>query len=170
MISPLPPDDQRHVDAADGWLRLGNHVEAVRELEEVAPENQTHPEVLQAHWAACAKAEVWDRCLEMAVVLTETVPEQRFGWLHRAQSLRKLGRISAAKEVLQSVLDRFDPDCTFRFQLACYSAQLGQVQEARTWLRGAIEAAGDEEGLRRLKVRALDEPGLEPLWWEIAEP
>jgi hypothetical protein len=34
-MKPLAPADRIHLQAADGWLDLGNHVEANAELEKI---------------------------------------------------------------------------------------------------------------------------------------
>ena len=36
-IRPLAPPDSHHLLAAQGWLELGNHLEANAELEQIAP-------------------------------------------------------------------------------------------------------------------------------------
>ena len=163
MDTALAPEDQRHVEAADGWLSLGNLVEANEELGKVESKNRLHPEVLQARWFVCAQAGKWDVCLGLATAITQVAPERRIGWLHRAQSLGKLGRIREAKEVLLSAGRQFHPDCTISFYLAGYCLQLGQVKEARGWLERAIKAEAEDEELRRLKLRSRDDSELEPL-------
>jgi len=95
-MEPLAPPDSRHLEAALGWLDLGNHIEANEELEKIAPQLRAHPDVLQFRWRVYAKAEKWDACLDIATALTEMVPERRFGWLHRTRSLDKLGRTAEA--------------------------------------------------------------------------
>jgi len=35
--------DQRQLDAAEGWLELGNWLEANEELERISPEMRGHP-------------------------------------------------------------------------------------------------------------------------------
>ena len=119
-IEALPPKDQRHVDAADGWLSLGNHVEANEELGKVESKNRKHLDVLQVCWLVCAKAEKWDVCLDLATAMTQVAPECRLGWLHRAHSLGKMGRVSEAKEVLLSAARQFHSDCAISFYLAGY--------------------------------------------------
>jgi len=52
------------------------------------------------------------------------------------------------------------------FNLACYACQLGRLEEAREWLRKAMDL-GDE---KEIKTRALDDPDLEPLWANITGP
>ena len=52
------------------------------------------------------------------------------------------------------------------FYAACYGAQLGRIPEAWTWLAKAFEHAESQEIRQKLKLRALDEPDLKPLWQE----
>ena len=47
--------------------------------------------------------------------------------------------------------------------MACYECQLGRLEQARDWLQKAFEL-GDA---RRMKLAALKDPDLEPLWKEI---
>ena len=49
MKPPEPPDSQ-HLEAAQGWLDLGDHVEANEELEHIEAKNRAHPDVLQVRW------------------------------------------------------------------------------------------------------------------------
>jgi hypothetical protein len=39
--------DQRQLEAAEGWLELGNWYEANEELERISPEKRAHPFVLR---------------------------------------------------------------------------------------------------------------------------
>jgi len=46
----LEPPDSLHLQAAQGGLDLGNHVEANEELERITPQLRAHPDVLQVRW------------------------------------------------------------------------------------------------------------------------
>jgi hypothetical protein len=37
-MKPLTPPNSLHLQAAQGWLELGNHIEANQELEKITPE------------------------------------------------------------------------------------------------------------------------------------
>jgi hypothetical protein len=63
------------------------------------------------------------------------------------------------------VVDKFPKDATMRYNLACYKCQLGRLDQARAWLEKAF-AIGDA---RKMKLAALDDPDLEPLWKEIGK-
>lgn len=52
-----------------------------------------------------------------------------------------------------------------RFNLACYSCQLGNLKEAKEWLETAIDLAGDKD----IRQMALDNMDLELLWEKIGE-
>src|ERR1035441_11061527 len=92
--------DLRHLEAADGWLGLGNHVEADEELEQITPENRAHPAVLEIRWQIYAKAKKWNAALDIASALIQSVPEHPLGWVHRAYSLHEqIGRASCRERV-----------------------------------------------------------------------
>jgi hypothetical protein len=52
-----------------------------------------------------------------------------------------------------------------RYNLACYACQLGNLKEARHWLKRAIDLAGTKQ----VKLMALEDPDLEPLCKQIGE-
>jgi predicted Zn-dependent protease len=163
-MNKLEPPDLHHLNAADGWLNLGSHREASEEMEKITPENRSHPDVLQLRWQIYARENRWDACLVIATVLTITTPDRRLSWIHRAFSLHKLNRSQEAIDGLLTVADRFGADATIPFYLARFYCQLNKLVEARQWLGKAIEEAGSEKEQKALKIKALDEPDLEPLW------
>ena len=167
-MKPLSPTD-RIPASEDGWIDLGNHVEANTELEQVAPANRAHPDVLQVRWRVYAKAGKWDACLDIATALTQTTPRRRFGWLHRAISLDRLRRPAEAKELLLSAIEKLGPCSTFAFHLACVCARLGQLIEAKRWVKEAIDLAENKPTLDRLRLRVLDEPALEEFWRQVGD-
>ena len=168
-MHPLDPPDRFHVEAAKGWLELGNHREANEELERITAANRAHPEVLRVRWRIYAKVGKWDACLDIAQALKTLEPDHRFGWIHEAQSLDRLGRGEEAKESILAAIKHFGPNPTFAFHLACLAARLGQLDEARAWVQKAIDLAKDQETLDRLRLRILEEPALEAIWTELQD-
>ncbi len=69
-------------------------------------------------------------------------------------------RTNAAKENLLRVVDKFPKDAMMRYNLACYTAQLDDLKAAWQWLEKAFEL-GDA---KKLKLMALEDPDLQPLW------
>lgn len=78
---------------------------------------------------------------------------------------RELKRTREAYGVLISVVDKFPDEHLMRYNLACYSCQLGNLKEAYQWLEKAIDLAGKKD----IRQTALDDCDLELLWQEIGE-
>jgi hypothetical protein len=70
-MKKLDPPDSHYLNAAEGWLKLGDHLEANEELEPIAPENRAHPDVLQLRWQIYARENRWQACLDIATALTK---------------------------------------------------------------------------------------------------
>ena len=58
----LDLDDRIHVEAAQGWLALGDWSEANEELERVRPEFRAHPDVLAVRWKIFAIGRAMGDC------------------------------------------------------------------------------------------------------------
>jgi tetratricopeptide (TPR) repeat protein len=162
-MMPLEPPDTFHVQAAQGWLELGNYIEANEELEKVTPQLRTHPDVLQVRWEVYAAAKKWGATLDIAAALIQLNPEDPLGWVHWAYALHELKRTSEARDSLLGVVNRFPTSATMRYNLACYECLLGRLEEAKQWLEKAF-TLGDS---RKTKLTALEDPDLEPLWKDI---
>jgi tetratricopeptide (TPR) repeat protein len=93
-------------------------------------------------------------------------PEEAVGWVHRSFCLHELKRTAEARDSLLPVVERFPDDAVIRYNLACYECQLGGLDLARGWLEKAFEV-GDP---RKLKLMALDDQDLEPLWNGLPDP
>ncbi len=49
-LKNLPHPDNKHLEAAEGWLELGNYLEANEELENITPQLRAHPYVLEMRY------------------------------------------------------------------------------------------------------------------------
>jgi len=165
MPAPGPPDSH-HLSAAVGWLELGNHVEAGEELAKISAAVLEHPDVLEVRWAVCAAGKSWEAALSVAELLLRKAPERSSGWLHRAYAVRRVreGGLHQAWEALRPAFEKFPQDWLIAFNLACYAAQFGRLEEAWEWLFKAIAASGD---VSRIKRMALADTDLQPLWERI---
>ncbi len=164
-MNKLTHPDSFHLQAAQGWLELGNWLEANAELENISPQVRAHPDVLQVRCKIYNDAEQWDYLAEIAYSLCTMIPDSAFGPLHLAHALRKLDRTKEALDALLPVADKFLDEWRIAYQLACYSCKLGELKEAMGWLEAAIDVAGKED----IRAKALDEPDLEALWLDIAD-
>jgi Flp pilus assembly protein TadD len=167
-MTKLEPPDSHHAIAAIGWLELGNHVEAGEELARVSAANLNHPDVLEVRWAVCAEGKSWDAAAEVAESLVAVAPERSSGWVHRAYAVRRMrgGSLERAEKLLLAAFDKFPKESVIPYNLACYAAQLGRLDEAWDWL---LRAAGIEGKVEVIRERGLCDSDLEPLWQRIRQ-
>ena len=165
VIKALGPPDIHHLNAAEGWLGLGNIVEAERELARLNADLANHPEVLRVRYHLYGDTKEWERAAEVAQLLCKIVPDAPCGWIHLAYALHELRRTREAYNVLIPVVDKFSKEYVIRYNLACYMCQMGQLEEARSWLKKAIALAG----IDTIKEMARNDPDLQTLWTEIQQ-
>ena len=77
----------------------------------------------------------------------------------------ELKRTEEARDNLLRVVDKFPDDPILRYNLACYECQLGRLEQAKGWLEKAFKL-GDP---KKIKLMALEDRDLEPLWREIGK-
>jgi uncharacterized protein HemY len=73
-MKPLQPPDSVHLLAAQGWVELGNDVEANAELEKIAPQSRAHPDGLEVRWAIYANEKDWEACMDIAEAIIKLAP------------------------------------------------------------------------------------------------
>ena len=167
-MSQLQPPDTHHLSAAIGWIELGNHREAAADLGKIPTARQEHPDVLEVRWEICSADQDWETGLHVAETLLHVAPERYSGWLFRAYALRRVksGGPEKAREALRPACEKFPKVSIIPFNLACYAAQFGRLEEAWEWLHKAMEAEGD---VNRIKHLALADSDLKPLWERVRE-
>jgi Flp pilus assembly protein TadD len=153
------------LNAVLGWLELGNTREARLELDALPSSYADRTEVMDLRWLLHARESDWDGALAVAERLVALHPEDSSGWLHRAYAIRRVpaGGLTQATELLRPAFEKFPSEPTIPFNLACYACQLGELEDARRWLREAFKR-GDEAVIKGM---ALADRDLETLWAEI---
>jgi tetratricopeptide (TPR) repeat protein len=166
-VKQLEPPDTHHLLAAQGWLGLGNFLEADEELEKITHQLRDHPAVLSVRYEIYAKAKKWDVAADIADALVKMIPDQLSAWICLAYATRRKagGGIPSAKQILIEAESKFPGESLIRYNLACYECQLGNLKEAMKWVEKAIAVGGKKD----IQMLALDDPDLEPLWREISE-
>jgi Flp pilus assembly protein TadD len=158
-MAELESPDRHHLNAATGWLELGNPREARAELLRISPPHQQRPEVLELHWRICAEEKDWPTAFAIARQLVQAAPDDATGWIHQSYCLHELRQTEQARTLLLGVAERFSRISTVAYNLACYACQLRQPEEARRWLDRAIALIGKD----RVKAMALADPDLAPM-------
>ena len=162
-MNELKAPHRHFVRAAEGWLELGNPLEARRELDQLAAPIHKHPEVLEMRWRIQAATREWDACLDTATTIRRLAPDRPSGWSLGAYALHQLKRTAEARQHLLAVVDRFPNDLLMHYNLACYECLLGRLPEAWRWLQLALRVGPN----LHLTLAALGDPELQPLWLEI---
>jgi tetratricopeptide (TPR) repeat protein len=165
-VNPLDHGDRRHVEAAEGWLMLGNCSEAEAELARVGSEGRGHPDVLRVQYQLLATVEKWDDAYLAAASLVSLLPDEPDVWIWRAYAARRMagGGLERALEALRPAVEKFANEPILPFNIACYCCQLGQLAEARNWLERAIRIGGSH-----IRELAAQDPDLQPLR-DLQEP
>src|SRR5262249_52994151 len=117
-------------------------------------------------WEICAAGQAWDGALEVAEKLVVSAPGRLSGWIYQAYAWRRVkgGGLQAAWKALRPVAERFPKAEIVPYNLACYAAQLGRLNEAWEWLQRARTISGE---VKSLTARALADEALRPLWDRI---
>lgn len=161
----LSPADLHCVRAAEGWFELGNAREAEAELAKLATPAQLHPVVSELLWQIHAQRKQWKDCVVIARAMTKTAPSEPLGWIHLSYALHELKHTQEAWDNLIAIVGDFPKEPTMHYNLACYTCQLGDLPEARRWLKKTL-ALGRKQETKQMASQDLD---LKPLWSEIAE-
>ncbi len=166
-MSPLEPPNSHFLNAATGWLMLGNAVEARTEFQQIRAGLREHPLILEFEWRLLAAEKRWLDAVESGERLLLVCPDDANAWVHRSYALHELQRTREAFDLLLPAVRRFPKEIIIPYNLACYTCQLGDLAAARRWFEQSL-ALGDSapEKLQRLHA-ALEDPDLQPLWPEL---
>jgi tetratricopeptide (TPR) repeat protein len=158
-VKPLGIPDLHSLRAAQGWLELGNHLEANAELENIAPKLRSHPDVLEIRWHIFAKENKWEACVDIAAALVKLAPERSESWVHRSFALHALHRTQEAFDNLLPVAEKFPGVWQIPYNLSCYCSVLRRFDVAQHWFKKAIVI--DDKNVQRA---GIDDPDLKPMW------
>ena len=147
---------QRRLLAASGFAELSLFQEAVQELEEL-PESSKELSLVLAVWLEVYQHwQKWSEAESVALRLLEMEPEEPSWSIALAYATRRARGLVFANEILLQAAERF-PDCgIIQFNLACYAAQLGHLDEARQRLSRAVQLEQEFASM------AKTDPDLEP--------
>jgi len=159
--------DKHHLEAATGWLMLGNAREARTEFELISSAARRQPVVLEVEWRLLADEKRWEAAVAVADTQVLVSPQEAAGWIHRSFALHELRRTAAARDLLLPAVKLFIHDTTIPYNLACYECQLGNLDAARRWLRKALQQHKSLDARQEQLAMAVTDPDLLPLAEEI---
>lgn len=154
---------QRRFQAATGYFELGILDEAVRELEELSPEEKSRVEVMALRLVLSSALRDWDQAAYWGEAVARAAPGEVALWLQYAYAVRRANSVEAAEKVLLQALALHPNEATIRYNLACYACVSGRVAEAKLRLQEAFAREKDLRGLAR------NDEDLRALWDFLAE-
>src|SRR6266550_2384330 len=155
---PLEPLDQKHWEAASGYVQLGMYLEADAELDEIEPFCRAAPEVLAVRLEIYAGLKKWELMQQIAKRLKEFQPNNIQWTISLAYATRRAYSIDVAMEILIDAEAKFPREAAIPYNLACYYCQLGEMEKAKRYLKEAFEID------LNWRKAALDDEDLRPFW------
>lgn len=148
---------ERSLLAAQGYIELGMPEDALRELDEIPASEQDSEEVQQTRLFVFIQSHEWEKALKMCDTLREAHPDNTSAYVHGAFCLHELKRTDEARAYLLAGPAELLHDPTYHYNLACYDAVLGHLDEARQHLRTSIQMD------KKFRAFAKDDPDLKAL-------
>jgi len=145
---------QRLLVAAQGYSELGLPELALDELARIPGEEQHEPVVVEARLSVLMQARRFREALPHSQELCRLQPEKTAGFIHAAFCLHEMGNTHGARELLLSGPAALKAEPTYHYNLACYEAALGNLDEARAHLD--VSFAMD----KKLRDHARTDPDL----------
>jgi tetratricopeptide (TPR) repeat protein len=117
--------------AACGYAELGMVRESIAELDSIQCRFQNRPEVLQLRLHHLMQRKSWNRALSISRKLCKAAPDCGAGFLHAGFCLHVLGKTAEAKRLLMQGPVTLLKEPIYYYNMGCYDALLGNVDEAR---------------------------------------
>ena len=99
----LNKSDTLHLEAAKGWLSLGESAEAEAELANIDPRKLSDYWHLDLLWTVHRDQQNWAKCLDISASMAKCKPMLPEAMLCRSQALHKLGRTAEAWKTLRPI-------------------------------------------------------------------
>jgi len=152
------PDFERTLNAAQGFFQLGMWNESWDELEALAPETRHRPQVIILRVMIYNNLERWEEAAIIGKGALRHYPNFGALYIATAHALRHFSGAAEAKTVIVAGEPFLEEEAVFHYMLACYDSALGNLDDAKEGLARAFELN------KSLRLAALDEPDLTPLW------
>lgn len=130
-----PMSLERSLLAAQGYLELDMPKEAIEELDALGPEHCENDAVLRTRLFILMKTQGWEEALAVCQRLRVLFPEAAAGYIHGAFCLHENGRTAEARDLLLSGPPSLENEATYHYNMGCYSAVLGELDEARVYVK-----------------------------------
>ncbi len=104
------------------------------------------------------RAKRWGEALKISQGICRASPEETVGFIHAAFCLHELGRTADAKLLLLSGPSALLGEATYHYNLGCYDAALGNIEDAQAHLRVSFKLD------KKFREFARTDPDLRSVW------
>ena len=125
--------------AAAGYAELDMTRESMAELNAIGDVFQDWPEVLHLRLHNLMRKRKWAQALRVSHKLCRVAPDCSTGYLHAGFCLHELGKTAQAKKLLLRGPAALLTEPIYYYNLGCYDALLGNVQDAQVHLQTSFE-------------------------------
>ena len=157
----LPDEVLWTLQRCDGFLDLRMPARARAEWARIPAAHQSHRAGVEILLRLAMEEKNWAEAADLAEALAKRYPDEPAYPVQLAYCTRRKESIAAARSILLEASRRFKKTAVIPYNLACYECQLGHADEAKKYLRSAIELDP------QCREMALEDPDLEILWSEI---
>lgn len=154
---------QRIRTEMEGYLELGMTDFAEEELNALPQELADQPLILDARLSLLMQTRRWPEAVETGLRGCAAAPLSPAFFIHTAFCLHELGRTGEAHRLLTAGPRALEKEPLYHYNIACYLAVLGRLQEARPNLSRAFRLDPS------LKKFAGTDRDLELLWPDLSE-
>jgi tetratricopeptide (TPR) repeat protein len=151
---------ERRLLSAQGYMELEMFDEALREVDAMPPEDQLRDEALQMRLFIVMHAKCWEQGLLICEQLRATSPERMTGYIHGAFCLHEMGRTAEAKRLLIGGPTSLAMEPTYHYNLGCYDAVLGNIEEAVRHLETSFRMDGKFREIAKYDPDLKEVPGV----------
>jgi tetratricopeptide (TPR) repeat protein len=155
---PLSPDQQIHLNAAQGFLSLGMFMDADAALDDIDPFCRHLPEVLAVRVKIYQALQRWELMEVVAKRMVEYIPEDAGWWVLWAQATSHSQSVDAARLIMVNALEHHEDDAGVHFNLACYECGLGNMERTKECLKTCFDIDPS------WRIIALNDERFEALW------
>lgn len=143
---------------AEGYAELGMLDDALKQLDDLDPEYRDRLEILRMRVDVLLQKREWQNGLQLSLRICAVHPGESCGYIHAAFCLHELGSTSEAKKTLLAGPAGLLDEPVYYYNLACYETVLGNLEQAKVYLRASIrldksfrELAKGDPDLQRIK-------------------
>ena len=128
------------------------------ELDSLPAAMQGTSEVLQMRLFGFMRVRRWEDALEISRTLVRMLPKETIGDIPAAFCRPEMRRTAEAKSLLLSGPSALLNEATYHYNLGCYDAVLGNIEEAQAHLRVSFRLD------KKFREFARTDPDLKPVW------